>query len=633
MTRGPSAFRAGIAAVALASLAACAPDESVVAPVPGAQIITDAQSALQGGGRFVAGEMIVKFREGATTEARGRALGRVGGQVAERIVTASMRAHGDREGITVVRTGMAVSAAVSAVRGDSAVEYAEPNWIYTVDATSNDLYATNGSLWGMYGASTSPANQFGSGAAAAWAAGKTDCSDVWVGIIDEGYMYTHEDLAANAATNPGETAGNGIDDDGNGLVDDVYGWDFAGGNNSVYDGTGDDHGTHVAGTIGGVGGNGKGVAGVCWNVKLLNAKFLGATGGSTTNAIKAVDYFTDLKTRHGINLVATNNSWGGGGFSQALKDAIDRAGAANILFIAAAGNSATNNDVTASYPSGYTSANIIAVASITSTGALSSFSQYGATTVDIGAPGSGIWSTVPASTGSSYASYNGTSMATPHVTGAAALYKSLNPTADAAAVKAGILNAATPTTSLTGKVLTGGRLNVAGFVGGGTPVNQAPVASFTFSCTQLACTFNGTGSSDPDGTIASYAWSFGDASSATGATTSRTYAAAGTYTVTLTVTDNGGATSTTSKTVTVTSSTGPTIVLNVTVSLRNRSYVAAMNWSGAAATVNVFVNGANVGTVTGTSTSVNLGKTRRTSTFKVCNAGTTTCSNTVSVTY
>jgi subtilisin family serine protease len=184
-----------------------------------------------------------------------------------------------------------------------------------------------------------------------------------------------------------------------------------------------------------------------------------------------VDYFTDLKTRHGINIVATNNSWGGGGYSQALKDAIDRANVAGILFIAAAGNSGTNNDVTASYPSSYDSPNVIAVASITSSGGLSSFSQFGATTVDIGAPGSGIWSSVPvasgkgknATVGSGYASYNGTSMATPHVSGAAALYASLNPNATAAQIKAALLGSATSTSSLAGKTVTGGRLNVSGF--------------------------------------------------------------------------------------------------------------------------------------------------------------------------
>jgi subtilisin family serine protease len=181
-----------------------------------------------------------------------------------------------------------------------------------------------------------------------------------------------------------------------------------------------------------------------------------------------VDYFTDLKTRHGLNIVATNNSWGGGGFSQALQDAIGRANDAGILFIAAAGNSAYNCDTsTACFPAEYPNANMIAVASITSAGAISSFSNFGATTVDIGAPGSAIWSTVPASSKgkviASYASYSGTSMATPHVTGAAALYASLNPGATAAQIKTAILGSATPTPSLSGRCVTGGRLNVSGF--------------------------------------------------------------------------------------------------------------------------------------------------------------------------
>lgn len=279
-------------------------------------------------------------------------------------------------------------------------------------------------------------------------------------------MYTHEDLAANAGNSIREIA-DGIDNDGNGYVDDVYGWDFDGNNNTVFDGTGDDHGTHVAGTIGAVGGNGKGVAGMCWSVKILNAKFLGRNGGTTANAIKAVDYFTDLKNNRGINIVATNNSWGGGGFSQGLYDAIERANAAGILFVAAAGNSTSNNDVTASYPGSYTNSNIIAVASITSTGGLSSFSNFGGTTVDLGAPGSGIYSSVPLSSKgkivSGYASYNGTSMATPHVTGACALYAATHSSATASEIKSAILSSAVATPSLSGKCMTGGRLNVSSF--------------------------------------------------------------------------------------------------------------------------------------------------------------------------
>jgi subtilisin family serine protease len=316
----------------------------------------------------------------------------------------------------------------------------------------------------MYGSATTPANQYGSGAAKAWANNKIGSSSVYIGVIDEGYMYTHTDLAGNAGVNPKEIAGNGKDDDGNGYIDDVYGWDFAGNNNTVYDGPSDDHGTHCAGTIGGKGGNGVGVAGVCWNVKLLSGKFLGSSGGTTANAIKAVDYFTDLKTRASINLVATSNSWGGGGFSQGLYDAIVRANNKNILFVAAAGNASSNNDVTANYPSNYNVGNVIAVASITNTGALSSFSNYGATQVDLGAPGSAIWSTVPSSSGtSSYASYNGTSMATPHVSGAVALYASINPTASMATIKNAILSQGIATPSLSGKTVTGRRLNVANF--------------------------------------------------------------------------------------------------------------------------------------------------------------------------
>jgi subtilisin family serine protease len=411
-------------------------------------------------------ELLIKFKKGTSSALKTKAWGLINASVKEYIHTSIMKSIGDNEGIYLLKANINALDAITKAKGLLDIEYAEPNWIYKHQATSNEAYFTNGNLWGMYGSSSSPTNSFGSGAATAWTNNKTGSSSIYIGIIDEGYMYTHEDLAANAGINPGEIAGNRKDDDGNGLKDDVYGWDFAGNNNTVFDGVGDDHGTHVAGTIGAVGGNGKGVAGVVWNVKLLNAKFLGSTGGTTANAIKAVDYFTNLKKK-GLNIVATNNSWGGGGYSQSLKDAIDRAGAENILFIAAAGNSSTNNDATASYPSGYNSSNIIAVASITSSGALSSFSQYGASTVDIGAPGSSVLSTVPKSSSgkviSGYATYSGTSMATPHVTGAVALYASINPGATAAQIKSAILNAATATSSLSGKCVTGGRLNVAGF--------------------------------------------------------------------------------------------------------------------------------------------------------------------------
>ena len=252
--------------------------------------------------------------------------------------------------------GKAREQAIAELRADPAVAYAEPNYVLTHQAIATDPYFTDGRLWGMYGDASTPANQYGSQAAEAWARGNTGSSSVYVGVIDEGIQYTHPDLDANVWTNPFDPA-DGRDNDGNGYVDDVRGWDFANGDSSIYDGGNrgslDDHGTHVSGTIAGEANNGTGVAGVTWSTKLISGKFLGRNGGSLAAAVKAVDYFTDLKTRHGLNLVATSNSWGGGAYSQALYDAIARANTANILFIAAAGNSGTNNDTTASYPSGY----------------------------------------------------------------------------------------------------------------------------------------------------------------------------------------------------------------------------------------------------------------------------------------
>lgn len=415
--------------------------------------------------RYVPGEVLVQYRPGTSAARQTAVRAKVAARPVERLRAAG--AGSGRLELVRVRPGTSVAAAIAALRKDRAVVYAEPNWIYTRGATSSDPYYTDGSLWGMYGDASTPANQYGSQVGEAWAAGHTGSKAVYVGIIDEGIQYMHPDLDANVWVNPYDAA-DGRDNDGNGYVDDVRGWDFANNDSSIYDGgkrgSLDDHGTHVSGTIGAEG-NSQGVVGVNWNVTLISGKFLGRTGGTSANAVKAVDYFTDLKTRHGLNVVATNNSWGGGGYSQALSDAIERANAANILFVAAAGNGGgdgvgDDNDVTPHYPSSYANANIIAVAAITSTGARSSFSNYGASSVDIGAPGSGIWSTTAFST---YSSYNGTSMATPHVTGAAALYASTHAGATAAQIKAAILSSAAPTASLAGRTTTGGRLNAGGF--------------------------------------------------------------------------------------------------------------------------------------------------------------------------
>ena len=404
--------------------------------------------------RAAPAQVLVGFDDDSTAAERDRAAQSVNARSRESVA----RGSGTIVELLHLPNGAANARAIDRLKQDPAVEFAEPNWRYTTQASSSDPYYLNGSLWGMYGDQTSPANQYGSQAGEAWAAGRTGSQSVYVGVIDEGIQFTHPDLDANAWTNPFDAV-DGADNDGNGYVDDVHGWDFARNDSTVYDGgkggNADDHGTHVTGTIGAES-NGTGVVGVNWNVTYISAKFLGRSGGTTANAIKATDYITNLKTRHGLNVVATNNSWGGGGYSQGLRDAISRAAASQILFVAAAGNDGTNNDTTARYPSNYDVANIIAVAAIDSAGRLASFSNYGSATVDLGAPGVGVWSTTALN---NYSSYSGTSMATPHVTGAAALYASTHPGATAAQIKNAILTSAIATPSLAGKTLTGGRLD------------------------------------------------------------------------------------------------------------------------------------------------------------------------------
>jgi len=429
------------------------------------------------GPQYVPGEMLVQFKAGVDDFAASMALSRANAVAAERIVAA--KDNNGRGDLVLARfqPDLPFAAAKESLKDDPSIEFVEPNWIYTHQATSNDPYYTNGQLWGMYGDATTPSNTYGSQAGTAWVNNRTGDRKIVIGVIDEGIQYNHKDLIGNVL-NPleyGKTPG--VDDDNNGYIDDIYGWDFANGDNTVYDGGSrgslDKHGTHVAGTIGALGGNSEGVAGVNWSVTMISGKFLGRNGGTTANAIKAVDYFTNMKDKlsaAGYDLVATNNSWGGGGFSQALLDAINRGGNKNILFIAAAGNGGSDgvgddNDTTANYPSNYQcTANgtydcVIAVASITSSGAKSGFSNYGKTTVDLGAPGSGIYSTLP---NNSYGSYSGTSMATPHVSGGAALYAATH-AARGKALRDAITSSTIFTASLDQKTVTNGRLNVSGF--------------------------------------------------------------------------------------------------------------------------------------------------------------------------
>jgi subtilisin family serine protease len=421
-----------------------------------------------------AGELIIGFKSSATSAAQQSALNRVGGKVLRRLGTDRER-RSSRGGIQRIKIKGSVTSALDKLQNISAIAFVEPNYVLKHRDVADDTNYVSGNLWGTYGDDApmcgpiGTTNQFGSDAEEAWSYGYTGSKAVYVGIIDEGIQVTHPDLAGNIWVNPHDPV-DGIDNDGNGYVDDVNGWDFYNRNNSVYDAVdGDAHGTHVAGTIGAQGRNGRGVAGVNWNVSLISAKFLGPQGGYLSDAIDAVNYLRDLKTRHNLNIVAINNSWGGGGYSSALHTAIIRAAKQGVLFVAAAGNESVNTDTTASYPSNYSTLQgtslesaasyeaVVSVAAITSTGGLAYFSNYGARTVDIGAPGAGIVSTVPTD---SYASYSGTSMAAPHVTGALALYASAYPAATADQVRTAILRNVKATSSLSTRTVTGGRLSL-----------------------------------------------------------------------------------------------------------------------------------------------------------------------------
>lgn len=330
----------------------------------------------------------------------------------------------------------------------------EPDFLLWSDAVPNDPEYHR--LWGLHNTGqTGGTPDADIDAQEAWDI-STGGAGIVVGVIDTGVDYNHPDLAANMWTNPGETPGDGIDNDGNGFVDDYYGWDFAYDDSDPMDFH--SHGTHCSGTIAGIGNNATGVVGVNWDAKIMAIKFLNDSGsGSTADGVDSVNYATMMARDYGVNIRLTSNSWGGGGYSSALEDAIERSGTeGDMLFVAAAGNNyGNNNDVSPHYPSSYGSDNIIAVASTTHTDAMSNFSNYGPTSVDIGAPGSDVYSTVPGG----YGTKSGTSMATPHVSGVAALAFSLAPNATYTEVRNAIFAGADPIPSMSGKVVTDGRLN------------------------------------------------------------------------------------------------------------------------------------------------------------------------------
>jgi subtilisin family serine protease len=403
----------------------------------------------------VPGEFIIKWKPGVT-------------DTLISATSASTVASFPEIGAALVRQAPgAVSVLADQLRNDPRVEYIEPNYIYRTSGTPNDPRYNE--LWGMNNTGqTGGTNDADIDAPEAWDT-QTGSDSTLIAVIDTGVDYNHPDLAANMWTNPGEIPNNGIDDDNNGYKDDVRGWDFANNDNDPFD---DNlHGTHVAGTIGAVGNNGIGVAGVNWRVKIMPLKFLGGDGsGTLANAISAILYAANKKAR------VMNNSWGGGGFSQALLDAIEYADSKGALFVAAAGNDGTDNDQSANYPSNYNAPNVLAVAAIDHTGGLAIWgsgggggscgcgggnggapgSNFGATTVDLAAPGKDILSTTP---NNAYQKLQGTSMATPHVAGVAGLVFSQFPGWTHIQVKERLLNTVDVSPGLQGKLLTGGRVN------------------------------------------------------------------------------------------------------------------------------------------------------------------------------
>ncbi len=430
-----------------------------------------ADAARSSGRRYAEDAVLVHYRSG--TRATDRAAARAAVHAKAHDPLSRLARNVER---LTLPTGASVEDAVRTLNRHGSVRYAEPDYYVTVDHVAvDDLYHRQ-LMWGMYGPNSNPASDYGSGAGEAWEAYEVGSRNTVVGILDTGVDIAHVDLAANIWTNPGETPGNGIDDDDNGYVDDIHGWDFFHDDASVFDSAAADfHGTHVAGTIGAAGNNGEeGVVGVNWAVTMIPMKFIHGEG-LTSDAVEALDYLTDLKSRHGLNIVASNNSWGGDEQSAALEAAINRGGDAGIVFVAAAGNDSTDLDEEPSYPAAYECVTrfdtggprgfdcLISVAAITETGGLAGFSNYGATAVDIGAPGQEIASTLP---GNAYGYLDGTSMAAPHVTGAIALLASCRSASTAELLLDSVIGHGAATPSLDGVTMTGDRLQIGPMMSG-----------------------------------------------------------------------------------------------------------------------------------------------------------------------
>ena len=425
----------------------------------------------------VSGEVLLKIRPGRLKEILAR-RGQLGGVIKSQLNLISGQ-------YLLVKAENTTSVALAHdLKRLPEVAYAEPNYIYhAIDAVETIEGITNfyaqertsshsphdplyNKLWGLHNSGSNEPDRNGeySGTAgvmgadiaaeSAWELSKGS-RRVVVAVIDTGIDYNHPDLINNMWVNSREIPGNGLDDDGNGYIDDIHGWNAITKTGNPMDGN--KHGTHCAGTIGAEHNNGIGVAGVMDEVSLMAIKFLSDSGsGSLADAIASIDYATKM------NVDIMSNSWGGGGFSQALEDAIKAAKDRGILFVAAAGNDNSNNDVRPSYPATYNVENVISVASHTAQDALSSFSCFGKRTVHVAAPGSNILSTTPKG---EYKVLSGTSMATPHVSGVLGLLLSQEgrrlPVLE---IRERLMATSVPVSAYQKKTSSGGRVNAYNFL-------------------------------------------------------------------------------------------------------------------------------------------------------------------------
>ena len=468
----PKAAAAAPAQAAPAAAQAAPGESSSLSSVPARIATVSPQAAAEvaakyEGAEVVPGEMMVKLNPGMEAGLMGDFASEYGAKVVEKFDTGVFKSFGGELLRIKLPAGIDYSEAVAAMADDSRVAYAEPNLVYTLPEVQHGQEQQQGQeppkdptnpndpdfnkLWGM-----NNDGQTGGTAGAdvsakeAWAITTGDGSDngPLIAVIDTGVDYTHPDLAANMWTNPGEIPGDGIDNDGNGVIDDVHGYNAFADSGDPMDGH--SHGTHCSGTIAGVGNNGVGVTGVMHDANLMAVKIFSDAGRTSTDAIvRGIMYSAKM----GADI--TSNSWGGGPRSEAIYDAFKSNDALHVI---AAGNSGYDNDKRDNFPSNYDLDNIVAVAAIDHNDTKARFSQYGEKNVDVSAPGVDIYSTI---NGGGYASYSGTSMATPHVSGGAGLIMSQYPEMSNAEIKDRLIFGSDRKEALNDISVSDGRVNFA----------------------------------------------------------------------------------------------------------------------------------------------------------------------------